>query len=87
MTITSSRKPDKLGGRLSSEVEHWGSSPKVRGSIPRSAEFMRVQRMIDIIGLLTVADVCLSSYAGVRAKPYITLYKSQRNKNVLFKGK
>ena len=35
MTITSSRKPDKLGGRLSSEVEHWGSNPKVRGSIPR----------------------------------------------------
>ena len=49
MTITSSRKPDKLGGRLSSEVEHWGSSPKVRGSIPRVSRIYRVQRMIDII--------------------------------------
>ena len=49
MTITSSRKPDKLGGRLSSEVEHWGSNPKVRGSIPRVSRIYRVQRVIDII--------------------------------------
>ena len=49
MTITSSRKPDKLCGRLSSEVEHWDANPKVRGSIPRVSRIYRVKRMIDII--------------------------------------
>ena len=39
----------KLGGRLSSEVEHWDVNPKVRGSIPRVSRIYRVKRMIDII--------------------------------------
>ena len=49
MAITSSRKPDKLGGRLSSEVEHWTRKPGVRGPIPRVSQIYRAKRMIDII--------------------------------------
>ena len=49
MTITSSRKPEKLGGRLSSGVEYWDVNPKVRGSIPRVSRIYRVKRMILIM--------------------------------------
>ena len=49
MNITSSRKPDNLGGRLSSEIEHWTRNPRVHGAIPLVSQIYRVKRVIDVI--------------------------------------